>query len=165
MTRPDAARVALVTGAGRGLGRAVCERLAADGYAIVAADLDAASAAATASAVGGIARTVDVGDRGSVRALRESLPDGIDALVNNAGIWRFHRLLDGDAGDIDDVLRTNLLGTLNCIQAFAALSSFLRVARIGYFASKSGLRSAKTSHHAAKASMLAGYQSAIGIPS
>lgn len=112
-------RIALVTGAGQGLGRAVCERLHADGFSIVAADINGDSAEETARLVHGVARTVDVGDRESVSALSESLPDGIDVLVNNAGIWRYHKLVGSRFADIDDVLRVNLMGTLNCTLAFA----------------------------------------------
>ena len=110
--------LALVTGAGRGLGRAVCQRLRADGFDIVAVDIDAGTAAATAELVGGVSRVCDVGDRKSVRELSESLPQGIDVLINNAGIWRYHKLVGSDPDDIDDVLRVNLMGTLNCTLAF-----------------------------------------------
>ena len=113
------AKVALVTGAGQGLGRAVCERLAADGFSVIAVDIDAVSAAETAAMVGGQSRTCDVGDRDSVRALRDSVPEGVDVLINNAGIWRFHKLVGSAANDIDDVLRVNLIGTINCSLAFA----------------------------------------------
>ena len=54
-----------------------------------------------------------------MRALRESLSDGVDVLVNNAGIWRFHKLVGSNPDDIDAVLRVNLHGTLNCTLAFA----------------------------------------------
>ena len=121
MSGTDEPRVALVSGAGQGLGRSVCERLAADGFSIVAVDINGDSAAATAALVGGTARTCDVGDRQSVRALSESLPAGIDVLVNNAGVWRFHKLIGSDPQDIDDVLRVNLLGTLNCSLVFAPM--------------------------------------------
>lgn len=111
--------VVVVTGAGQGLGRAVCQRLSSDGCSIIAVDIHAHAAAQTAAMVGGSARTCDVGDRESVRALIESIPEGIDVLVNNAGIWRFHKLVGSSPTDIDDVLRVNLIGTLNCSLAFA----------------------------------------------
>jgi 3-oxoacyl-[acyl-carrier protein] reductase len=97
----------------------VCARLSADGFSIVAVDINGDTAAETAALLGGEARTCDVGDRESVGALSESLPAGIDVLINNAGIWRFHSLVGSRAGDIDDVLRVNLLGTINCTLAFA----------------------------------------------
>ena len=115
------AGVALVTGAGQGLGRATAQRLHADGHEIVAVDLDGVKARATAEAVGGEWRVCDVGDRSAVAALAASLPDGIDILINNAGIWRFGPLTTADPVDIDSVLRTNLAGTLHCALAFAPL--------------------------------------------
>ena len=111
--------VALITGAGQGLGRATAERLHADGHDIVAVDLDGAKARATADALGGQWRVCDVGDREAVAQLVASLPDGIDILINNAGIWRFGPLSTADPTDIDTVLRTNLGGTINCTLAFA----------------------------------------------
>jgi NAD(P)-dependent dehydrogenase (short-subunit alcohol dehydrogenase family) len=113
------ARVALVTGAGQGLGRAVCRRLAEDGCRIVAVDIIGENAERTAKELGGEARTCDVGDVEQVAALAASLPDGIDVLINNCGIYRYHTLLGGTRADIDIVLQVNLIGTLNCCLAFA----------------------------------------------
>lgn len=112
-------RIALVTGAGQGIGRAVCERLSADGFGIVAVDIDADAAARTAAALGGSSRQCDVGDVASVAALAGSLPDGVDVLINNAGIYRYHTLLGGTREQIDVVMHVNLIGTLNCCLALA----------------------------------------------
>jgi 3-oxoacyl-[acyl-carrier protein] reductase len=112
-------RLAVITGAGRGLGRATAERLRADGCSIIAADIDAASAKATAEALGGQWRQCDVGRAESVAELAASLPDGVDILINNAGIWRYSGLLDAPPGDIDQVLNINFHGTLRCSLALA----------------------------------------------
>jgi NAD(P)-dependent dehydrogenase (short-subunit alcohol dehydrogenase family) len=89
----SAARVAVVTGAGRGLGRAIAERLARDGRHVVIAELDAASGAAAASAIaaaGGRASFVatDIADAASLAALAEHAGTcgRLDALINNAAI-------------------------------------------------------------------------------
>ena len=110
--------VALVTGAGRGLGRAIAARLAADGYEVVAIDIDADAAAAAAAAVGGRAHGCDVADRDAVRALAEQVGT-VDVLVNNAGIWTYGSVVDAADADVDRVLAVNLGGTLNCCRAFA----------------------------------------------
>jgi len=113
-------RVAVVTGAGRGIGAAVCHRLAADGFSVVATDIDEPAARATADAVGGVARRLDVSDLDDVRALAESL-ERCDVLVNNAGIWRFALLAKITPDDVRSVLDTNVLGTVLCTQALAPL--------------------------------------------
>ncbi|HEV2362070.1 MAG TPA: SDR family NAD(P)-dependent oxidoreductase [Acidimicrobiales bacterium] len=113
-------RVAVVTGAGRGIGRAVCVRLAADGYGVVAVDLDAESARATADLVGGQSLDCDVSDRGAVEALAAGL-DRVDALVCNAGIWRHAPLAEMSEEDVRAVVEVNLLGTLFPIQALRPL--------------------------------------------
>jgi 3-oxoacyl-[acyl-carrier protein] reductase len=109
--------VALVTGAGRGLGRAVAERLARDGYSVVAVDLDGSSAEATAAAVGGSARRCDVSDRAAVRRLAAEVGP-VAVLVNNAGIWSYGSVVDAADADVDGVIAVNLMGTLHCCRAF-----------------------------------------------
>jgi len=84
-------RVAIVTGAARGIGAAIATRLAADGYRVVVADIDNEEAARTATRIGAAASpaTVDVTNEASVRAMVADVLDRmgrIDALVNNAGI-------------------------------------------------------------------------------
>jgi len=84
-------RVAIVTGAARGIGAAMATRLAADGYRVVVADIDNEEAARTATRIGAAASpaTVDVTNEASVRAMVADALDRmgrIDALVNNAGI-------------------------------------------------------------------------------
>jgi 3-oxoacyl-[acyl-carrier protein] reductase len=112
------AGAAVVTGAGRGLGRAIAARLAGDGYAVVVVDIDADSAAATAAAVGGTGYRCDVADRASVRDLAGQVGP-VDVLVNNAGIWSYGPLVGASDDDIDRVIGVNLMGTLNCCRAFA----------------------------------------------
>lgn len=112
-------RKAVVTGAGRGIGKAVAERLAADGLEVVVVDVDAESAKATARAVGGTPHSCDVSDREAVEALAAEVGP-VDVLVNNAGIWRYGPVLEQSRSDVDDVLAVNLLGTLWCCRAFRA---------------------------------------------
>ena len=109
---------AVVTGAGRGLGRETALTLAKHGYTVVSVDVDHDSAMATARDVGGEGFACDIADRDAVFALAEQV-GVIDALVNNAGIWRFGPLVELSRDDVVDVVGVNLLGTLWCIQAFA----------------------------------------------
>ena len=83
-------KIAIVTGAGQGIGRAIAEKLAAEGATVVITDIDGAMAEATAKEIGGeaIGLATDVTDRGAVAAMVDAVRERfgrIDVLVNNAG--------------------------------------------------------------------------------
>ena len=106
--KPLATRVALVTGAGSGIGRAIAHRLAAEGACVVVTDRDAASAATVAGELGGpdtaVAVPLDVTDEvGVADAVRAAVLafGGVDLVVNNAGLSLSKSLLDTTARDWD----------------------------------------------------------------
>ncbi|MEW1690571.1 bifunctional aldolase/short-chain dehydrogenase [Streptomyces sp. NPDC091265] len=106
--KPLATRVALVTGAGSGIGKAIAHRLAAEGACVVVADLDAENAAAVAQDLGGadraVAVTVDVTSEEQIaEAFRAAVLafGGVDLVVNNAGISISKPLLETTARDWD----------------------------------------------------------------
>ena len=113
-------KVAVVTGAARGLGRAYVEALAAEGAAVVAADLnDCSDSVAAVEAAGGqaIAATVDVADGDSCQNMAELAMQAfgrVDILINNAALYaglkgaRFEQL---DEDQWDRVMRVNIKGT------------------------------------------------------
>ncbi|BBZ66325.1 L-xylulose reductase [Mycolicibacterium insubricum] len=104
---------AVVTGAGKGIGRAISERLAAAGADVVVVDIDPVAAAEVAAATGGRAVVCDVTDEQSVAAVADAVgaDSTIDVLVNNAGIWRSNTLAQSTVAEVDAVLRVNVLGT------------------------------------------------------
>ncbi|MFF3576721.1 bifunctional aldolase/short-chain dehydrogenase [Streptomyces mirabilis] len=106
--KPLATRVALVTGAGSGIGRAIAERLVAEGACVVIADLHAENAAEVASSLGGpdkaVAVTVDVTSEEQIaEAFKAAVLafGGVDLVVNNAGISISKPLLETTAKDWD----------------------------------------------------------------
>ncbi len=109
---------ALVTGAARGIGRAACVRLAADGFDVVAADRDPEGARETAALVNGRAVVCDVTEAAQVAELALSLTE-LDVVVNNAGIWRFTPIASTPLDEARAVIEVNLIGTLSCTQLLA----------------------------------------------
>jgi rhamnulose-1-phosphate aldolase/alcohol dehydrogenase len=106
--KPLAARVALVTGAGSGIGKAIAHRLAAEGACVVVADIDAGSAEAVARELGdtdtAVSVVADVTDEGQILAAFQQAVlafGGVDLVVNNAGLSISKPLLETSARDWD----------------------------------------------------------------
>jgi NAD(P)-dependent dehydrogenase (short-subunit alcohol dehydrogenase family) len=116
-------RVAIVTGGGAGIGRAICERFAADGASVVVAELDANLGRETAETIGknkGNARFVhtDIKDEESIKSLiaeTVSAFGGLNLLVNNAGAFVI-RDVNATAEEWDTMLHTNIRGTAFCVK-------------------------------------------------
>src|ERR1700722_1391330 len=121
-------KIAIVTGASRGIGAAVAERLASDGFTVVINySGDTKSAEALARKIegkGGRALTAkaDVSDPNAVRSMfdaAEAAFGGVDVLVNNAGIMKLATIADSDDALFDQQIAVNLKGTFNALREAA----------------------------------------------
>ena len=118
-------KVAIVTGAGQGIGRGIAEKLAAEGATVVVTDLNEATAKETAEAVNGVGIGAvgiwaDVTSRESVDAMVAQVHrqfGRIDVLVNNAGWDKASPFVDSDPADWDRVIAINLYGVLHTCKA------------------------------------------------
>ncbi|MDN5918631.1 MAG: bifunctional aldolase/short-chain dehydrogenase [Pseudonocardia sp.] len=145
--KPLASRVALVTGGGSGIGRAIAARLAAEGACVVVADRDGESAAAVARELGStdvaVPVTVDVTDSAAVNAAvdRAALAfGGVDLVVNNAGLSISKPLLETSDDDWDTQHRVMARGSFLVARAAAkAMIAQGMGGDIVYIASKNGV--------------------------
>jgi 3-oxoacyl-[acyl-carrier protein] reductase len=162
-------RVALVTGASRGIGRAVAAALAGAGAQVVAA-ARGNHAADTVAAIEGagrvaVAASLDVTDAASVQQavdLALSRFGRLDILVNNAGITRDQLLLRMKRDEWDEVLATNLTGTFTCTQAAIKPMVKQRSGRIVCVASVVGLTgNAGQANYAASKAGLIGFAKSL----
>jgi 3-oxoacyl-[acyl-carrier protein] reductase len=157
-------RTALVTGAGRGIGKAIAEMLARHGVHVICVSKSPDSCGATAAAIsaaGGKARAVpvDVADGAAVAKaaadLLKELPT-IDILVNNAGITRDGLLFRMSDADWNDVIGTNLTSCFHWIKHLARPMTRARWGRIVNITSVSGVmgNAGQANYSAAKAGMI-----------
>ncbi|WP_254525856.1 SDR family NAD(P)-dependent oxidoreductase [Natrinema caseinilyticum] len=117
----------IVTGSGRGIGRGIARRLAAEGAVVVVNDVDESNAEETVSLIeseGGEAITgiADVADFDAVETMVSETVDelgGVDVLVNNAGWDRIEWFTDQDPSVWDRLIDINLRGQINCSRAVA----------------------------------------------
>jgi len=158
-------RVAIVTGGSRGIGRAIAERLAGSGAAVVVNYRGNAAAAeatvATITAAGGTAIAIqgDVSQPEDVEHLVKTTLERfgrIDILVNNAGITRDTLLLRMKESDFDEVIATNLRGVFLCTRAVLRPMTKQRFGRIINITSVVGLtgNAGQANYAAAKAGIL-----------
>ncbi len=158
-------RVALITGASRGIGYAIANALAKDGVDIAGIDINISELQSAMKVIGDstgrrtLAIQADVGEFASMEnAAAEVIKvfDKISILVNNAGITRDNLLLRMKDSEWDDVMRINLTGTFNCTRAVIKGMVKNRYGRIISIASIVGLmgNSGQANYAASKAGII-----------
>ncbi|HVV07918.1 3-oxoacyl-ACP reductase FabG [Amycolatopsis sp.] len=161
MTEPHS-RVAIVTGAGRGIGAAVAQRLAADGFAVGLLDLDEAAVKQGAEdiAAGGgkaVGVALDVSNAEQVEAAVQKVADELGpptVLVNNAGITRDNLIFKMTEQDWDSVLGVHLRGSFLMTRAVQKHMTAQKWGRIVNLSSTSALGNrGQVNYSAAKAGM------------
>ena len=160
-----AVRCAVVTGGSRGIGRAICEKLAQQGFAVCvnyagnAAAAEETVAQCAAYGVEAFAVQADVSTAEGCNALFEAVMakfGRVDVLVNNAGVTRDGLVLRMSEEDFDKVLDTNLKGAFLCCKAAAKIMMRQRYGRIINMSSIVGLRgnAGQANYAASKAGLI-----------
>jgi 3-oxoacyl-[acyl-carrier protein] reductase len=138
-------QIAVVTGAGRGIGRAIASHFAAAGYAVVVSDIDEPRARTSAAGIGGaaVAMRMDVRDSAEVSTVVDAVVarfGAIDVLVNNAGLMTQGPFANTTRQAWDDLVGVNVTGLFNCVQATAPSMIARRQGTIVNIASISSVR-------------------------
>ena len=157
-------KIAVVTGAGRGIGQSIAIALAKAGADIAVAELKDEFAAETVEKVTALGRKVkayaiDVSNFDAVHTMMKEVQsdfDSVDILVNNAGITKDNLLIRMGEQDWDAVLNINLKGAFNCIHAAARIMMKQRSGRIVNIASIIGLmgNAGQANYAASKAGLI-----------
>jgi len=152
-------RVAVVTGAGQGIGREIARVLSAHGATVVLADIDADLAKQTAEELGGVGVSCDVTSEEQMRSLvADTVQDlgRLDVFVNNAGITRDASLKKMTVEDFDTVIRVHLRGTWLGVREASAVMRDQKsgsIVNISSLSGKSG-NPGQTNYSAAKAGIV-----------
>jgi 3-oxoacyl-[acyl-carrier protein] reductase len=160
--RPLAGKIAVVTGAARGIGAAIAKVMARDGAHVVAVDIPAAGdkLAEVANEIGGTAFQLDITADDAAQRLIEHLKErhgGVDIVVHNAGITRDKLLVNMDVARWNSVMAVNLQAQLDITQALLDADGVLKPgARVVAVSSQSGIAGnrGQTNYAASKAGVI-----------
>jgi len=156
-------KVAIITGAGQGIGLAYAQRFLDEGAKVVVAEINEERAAAGMKTLVGkgdaLLVQTDISDEASAQACIDKTVEAfgtVDILVNNAGIVRDKTLLKMDESDFDSVVAVHMKGTFNCTRHAAEVMKEKGYGRIVNITSSAGLRGnfGQTNYGAAKAGIM-----------
>ena len=153
-------KTALITGAGRGIGRAIAECFAREGARVAIADMDPDAAHTTVAAIGALGLEMDVSSKASVCAGTRRVLDefgSIDILVNNAGYLVYTTFESCSEADWDRMVDVNMKGPFLCAQAVIPSMKARRqgvIVNMTSLAAKTGGLAAGPPYAAAKAGVL-----------
>ena len=167
--QPPAELVAVVTGAGRGIGAAIAERLGADGMTVACLDIDEASARQTASrlesqGVRAAGFAADVSDEDAVEGVVGTVTERLGpptVLVNNAGVLRDNLLFKMTANDWDTVMSVHLRGSFLMTRAAQKHMTAASYGRIVNLSSTSALGNRGQANYAAAKAGLQGFTKTV----
>lgn len=165
----DEQRVVIVTGAGRGIGAAIAERLGADGMAVACLDIDGSTAAQTASRLTGqgvraAGLAADVSDEDAVERVVAEVADRLGpptVLVNNAGVLRDNLLFRMSGSDWDTVMQVHLRGSFLMTRAAQAHMTAASYGRIVNLSSTSALGNRGQANYSAAKAGLQGFTKTV----
>ena len=164
-------RVAIVTGAARGIGAATAKRLAHDGFAVAVLDLDEEAAAKTVAEITGdgrraIAVSADVADAAAVSAAVSRVASELGSptvLINNAGVTRDNLLFKMTEHDWDTVLNVHLRGAFLMTRAVQAYMTEAKWGRIVNLSSTSALGNRGQANYSAAKAGMQGFTKTLAI--
>jgi 3-oxoacyl-[acyl-carrier protein] reductase len=165
----DEQRVAIVTGAGRGIGAAIAERLGTDGMAVACLDIDESTAEQTATRLDGLgvragAFAADVSDEDSVDRVVAEVAERLGpptVLVNNAGVLRDNLLFRMSGSDWDTVMQVHLRGSFLMTRAAQRHMTAASYGRIVNLSSTSALGNRGQANYSAAKAGLQGFTKTV----
>jgi len=161
-------RVAIITGAAKGIGKAIAERMVSEGYLSVLVDIDADNGNALAEKLGGTAhyKSCDISDMSAVKNLFEEVVKefgGVDVIINNAGIIKDNVIWKMPEEDFDQVVDINLKGTWSMCKVAGTLMREQQRGRIVNISSRAWLGNRGQSNYAASKAGVVGLTRVLAL--
>jgi NAD(P)-dependent dehydrogenase (short-subunit alcohol dehydrogenase family) len=166
LTSSSNKQIAIVTGAAKGIGKAIVRKLVQDGYFVVIADIDEKAGKETAASIDSHKCSFvlcDVGDENSVKRLFEQLKGKLTVLINNAGIILDNVIWKMPVSDFDEIIRVNLRGTWLMCREAAKIMRENNQGRIVNIASRAWLGNPGQTNYSASKAGIVGLTRALAL--